>query len=183
MHIAENSSARGGKWRVLNIRGSRDYHSKHSVRASITRADPCQRSMCLRYGAAQPLRSNLFRSFPASRYRTVAERVMDAGASLLRGTYETRGAPLRSSASDVGHFIPCSPPSSAFFFSAPSPPRFGSGILNNARQFTIDTACPFELVTRARGNAPELTKALWRTDEKKRRSPGDVERAFSKLRY
>lgn len=64
-----------------------------------------RRSMCLRYGAAQPLRSNLFRSFPASRYRTVAERVMDVGASLLRGTYETRGAPLRSSASDVGHFI------------------------------------------------------------------------------
>lgn len=73
-----------------------------------------RRSMCLRYGAAQPLRSNLFRSFPASRYRTVAERVMDVGASLLRETYETRGAPLRSSASDVGHFIhrsPSPPPS------------------------------------------------------------------------
>lgn len=56
--------------------------------------------------AAQPLRSNLFRSFPPSRYRSVAERVMDVGASRFYAkTYETRGVPLRSSASDVGHFI------------------------------------------------------------------------------
>lgn len=105
---AENSKR--AKWRVLNtaLGGSCNYHSNRSAHSrSRYNVKVYQRSMCLRYGAAQPLQSNLFRSFPASRYRTVAERVMDVGASLLRGTYETRGAPLRSSASDVGHFIHC----------------------------------------------------------------------------
>lgn len=142
---AARKIAARGKWRVLNTLGVLATIIQ-TVRPTRARGITYQRSMCLRYGAAQPLRSNLFRSFPASRYRTVAERVMDVEASLLRRTYETRGAPLRSSASDVGHFI----------YPAPSPSlsalaSFGGWILNNAHQFTIDTAYPFELVPCARG--------------------------------
>lgn len=165
---ARKIAAAGGKWKVLNTRGflatiiqtvSAHSRSRYNVR-SIRR-----RSMCLRYGAAQPLQSNLFRSFPASRYRTVAERVMDVGASFLRGTYETRGSAVKVECfgcrtlytplpfSPVPPRRPSSPTALASFGS-----RFS--ITRTNLPSTRGAPCPFELVTRAEGvTARELTKA------------------------
>lgn len=106
------SSATGETRGVLNIRVP--YRSKTIWPHSRPRYNVRYTSRaCARYrtGWRSHFGAIYFASFPASRYRSAAERVMDVGASFLRGTYETRGAPLRSSASDVGHFIqPSSPP-------------------------------------------------------------------------
>ena len=137
--VRKIASGPNGESSKHSLGDSCDYHSNRSAhsRSRYNVKVYQEWSMCPRYGAAQPLQSNLFRSFPASRYRTVAERVMDVGASLLRGTYETRGAPLRSSASDVGHFIHCSAPL-PLDVSLLRPHLLWIQILNNRHQFTID---------------------------------------------
>jgi hypothetical protein len=72
---------------LLNIR--LPYRSNSSIRSRplAVQRRLRRRGMCrAQHGVAQPLRGNLFRvpSTSASRYRSVAERVMDVGPSFLR---------------------------------------------------------------------------------------------------
>lgn len=95
--------------------------------------------------AAQPLRSNLFRSFPPSRYRSVAERVMDVGASFLRENVgNTRSAVKVECLRCRTLYTPLPPPSCSRPF-----------WIQFSIKLVVDAACPFELVMRARDVMPE----------------------------